>query len=1016
MEPKKKKDFIDYAIPVIGIIVALIVLLQAAVAYDTVKYPVYDDNGNIEKYSFDLIAFSDEFVNRIEKAPTSILWTESSLTFLMAGIFVGIIAVMYYSVTKKNYITNKEYGTSTWGTAKQIAHLRAKKIKNNAIKEIRKMNLPVKEKYKRIKFTEAKYTDETEIILTETEKVCMYNYELNNNVMIIGGSGSGKTRGYVLPNILQCCNSPFSPSLVITDPKGEILGKVGKYLEKQGYAIKVLNLKEQARSFCFNPFNYIIEDNYEEQISSIVTTIMESQGSKEQKPNDPFWEKMAGVLLQAIFYAVYETYEDKDCNMTSVMEMFRWFEVSDHDDRYKNPTKLDRYFEIIGDTNGTLKVAESIMEFSLFYLNSFGDFEKKLLKLFQMKLDKKDIQNDIKIDIGSSDSSGIKYYRENISAILEGLEEFSNNAPEDERQAMLQQQFNMLYTTVLPQLETYAYEAMDLIDKYIQDRYDNYAPKYIKVNGENQLDVTRKKPIGVELFEKYGGINDNPALRKWEDFRTKCKGKPAQSVTATLLSKLAPFDEQNVKRIFSRDEMELDLVGERKTALFVVLPPTNRNYDFIGNVLYSTLFRQLEYCATVKHNQSLPVPVRFILDEFYNTGKIDNFPNMLSYARSFGIGISIILQSLEQIKEMYEKSWGTLVDNCSSFLYLGGVRHEETLEYISKLIGKGTFDKKTYSRSRGKQSGSSVSNDKIGRDLLDPAEVGRISKKKCILHITGYQPYMSLKFNYKKHKNYKYTSDYNRKNHYAYKLPEEIEEENKLKNMVVNLGDEKVALTKSTKVFPQQQEKQKSPDFKSDNKVENAKSVMDIKDEKVEITYPYADKNLDEFEAAIMQMQTAMTEKEVSEYTQKDLEDEFNALLKESEKEQQETKNKNYSIMQLFTNEEKAELLNVDDSTEKVNEIIDNQLENQEKVTITVESTKEISEEEANKILSEEIWEDDEEESEFESELDEIMEMSNFIVADMIENDFLSEDVNSMELENGVIKQENDADADEEND
>lgn len=999
MEPKKKKDFIDYAIPALGIIVWLVIVLQAAVAYDTIKYPVYDDYGNIKEYNFDVIVFFDEFAKRIETAPTTILWTESSLQFLIGGIGICGIVFFYSSVTKKKYITGKEYGTSEWGTEKQVAHLRANKVKNNEIKKIRKSKTPVYEKYKKIRYAEAKYTDNTEIILTKTEKICMYNHELNNNIMIIGGSGSGKTRGYVVPNILQCCNSPFSPSIVVTDPKGEILEKVGKYLEKQGYVIKVLNLKEQTRSFCFNPFAYIIENEYEEQISSIVSTIMDSQGNSDQKSNDPFWDEMAKVILKAIFYAVYETYEEKDCNMTSVMEMFRWFEVSDHDDRYKNPTKLDRYFEIIGDKDGTLKVAESILQFSTFYLGNFGEFETKILKLFQMKTDKAAIQNDIRINIGSSDNSGIKHYKENIESILDGLQEFASREPEDEKEAAILEQFNMVLMTIFPQLETYAYEAMDLIDKYIQDRYDNYAPKYIKIDGKQKLDESRKKPIGVELYEKYGGINDNPALRCWEDFRTKCKGKTAQSVTATALAKLSPFDERNVKRIFSKDEMELDLIGERRTALFVILPPTNRNYDFIGNVLYSTLFRQLEYCATVKHNQSLPVPVRLILDEFYNTGKIDNFPNMLSYARSFGIGISIILQSLEQIKEMYEKSWGTLVDNCSYFLFLGGVRHEETLEYISKLLGKGTYDKKTYSRSRGKQSGSSISNDKIGRDLLDPAEVGRISKEKCILHITGYQPYMSYKFKYEEHKNYKYTSDYDMNNFYRYKTPEEIEKENGLKGMVLNHGDEKVMLTKSIKVFPKQHKQQEQ---NRDNG-EEKKKLPDISNEKVEISYPFKNEKTDEFEAAMMQMQTAMTEANTSTHSKKDLEDEFNALLKESEREQQETKTENYSIMQLFTNEDKEELVNVDDSTEGINNAINNQIENQENVTITTERQKELSKEEAEEILDDEIWEDDEEQ---EVEIDEIIKMSNFVVADMIENDFLKMDVNDMELTSGIEKQD----------
>lgn len=218
-------------------------------------------------------------------------------------------------------------------------------------------------------------------------------------------------------------------------------------------------------------------------------------------------------------------------------------------------------------------------------------------------------------------------------------------------------------------------------------------------------------------------------------------------------------------------------------------------------MLYTQLFEQLEYCATVKHNQHLPVPVRFILDEFYNTGKIPNFENILSYARSFGIGISIILQSLDQIKEMYEKSWGTIWDNCSVRLYLGGIGHVDTLKYISELLGKGTFDKRSYSRTKSMQGSFTTSNDKIGRELLDPAEVGKLDKDRCLLFINGYQPFNSWKLNcrhkhgsitYKTHPNYKYTSDADKKNEYRYKTPAELAEleAEKVESLISTRGEE----------------------------------------------------------------------------------------------------------------------------------------------------------------------------------------------------------------------------------
>ena len=741
MEPKKK-DVLDIIIPGIIMLLAMWAALQMAVSYDVAEEQrivkeLQDVDGTIVTTDkFNISLFFSDLTERMTNHPFDIAYTKSTPKFIIVALFICMIGAAYVYSSRKKYINNKEYGTSEWGTAKQITHLVAANIKTVEIKKIKKNhNLNKIEKIKKIAETKEKYGPNSNILFTQTEKICMYNFELNNNTMIIGGSGSGKTRGYVLPNILQCTNSKFSPSIVVTDPKGEILAKIGNYLEKQKYTIKVLNLKEQNRSFCFNPFCYILPEKYEEQISNLVSSIMDSRNeNKDQKSNDPFWDDMAKVLLKSIFYAVYEGYPAYQRNMSTVMSMFRWFEVSDNDDRYTNPTKLDRFFEVFGDKNGVLGTVDSVMN----YLSIMVPTNKALTpisNILGLDINKKQMMEKMALPIGCDGNLELSKYKEAIEKSLQ--EEW-----------------------LTPESKEAAEKAIGDINNYIEARKTNYE--------------TIQKPIGVELYEAYGDGNTNPALRNWEDFRTKCKGKTAQSVTATALAKLAPFDEEQIRRIFSKDEMELDLVGERRTALFIVLPPTNKTYNFIANVLYTLLFEQLEYCATVKHNQSLPVPVRFICDEFYNTGRIPNFENILSYARSFGIGISIILQSLDQIKEMYEKSWGTVLDNCSTFLYLGGIRHADTLEYISKLLGKGTFDKRTYSRTRGRQSSSSTSWDKIGRELLDPSEIQRLNKKKCLLFVSGYQPYMSQKFNYMKHPNYKYTSDSNKKFLYIYKTPDEM--------------------------------------------------------------------------------------------------------------------------------------------------------------------------------------------------------------------------------------------------
>lgn len=265
-----------------------------------------------------------------------------------------------------------------------------------------------------------------------------------------------------------------------------------------------------------------------------------------------------------------------------------------------------------------------------------------------------------------------------------------------------------------------------------------------------------------EFAEKFG--QDHIGVQQYREFRGKASGKTAKSIVISAVARLAPFRTEAVRRIFSYDSMELDRLGEERMAIFVVVPPTDTTFNFIAGMVFSQMFSELQYCATQVHKdtQRLPVPVRFILDEFANTCKIPNFVEILAYARSFGIGIVTILQSLEQIKNMYEKQWGVIVDNSNTLLYLGSISHMDTLEYMSKLIGKGTFDKRTTGRTRGKTGSSSENFDVVGRDLMDASEIRKLPKKNCLLVVGGKDVFYSEKYDYPSHPNYEYTSDANK--------------------------------------------------------------------------------------------------------------------------------------------------------------------------------------------------------------------------------------------------------------
>lgn len=280
--------------------------------------------------------------------------------------------------------------------------------------------------------------------------------------------------------------------------------------------------------------------------------------------------------------------------------------------------------------------------------------------------------------------------------------------------------------------------------------------------------------IFARHFEEDFG-KDHIGAQQYREFRGKASGKTAKSIVISAVARLAPFRTKAVRRIFSYDSMHLDRLGEEETAIFVVVPPTDTTFNFIAGMVFTQMFQELQYCATQVHKhdgQRLKVPVRFILDEFANTCTIPNFVKILAYARSFGIGIVPILQSLEQIKNMYKDEWGVIVDNCNTLLYLGSITHMDTLEYMSKLLGKGTFDKRTTGRTRGRQGSSSENFDVVGRELMDASEIRKIPKKDCILVVGGRNPFYSEKYDYPSHPDYQYTSDANHSLTFEY-VPEQ---------------------------------------------------------------------------------------------------------------------------------------------------------------------------------------------------------------------------------------------------
>ena len=279
----------------------------------------------------------------------------------------------------------------------------------------------------------------------------------------------------------------------------------------------------------------------------------------------------------------------------------------------------------------------------------------------------------------------------------------------------------------------------------------------IREGDVSEEDSSMLSPLD-QLFEKLGKREPTHiAYKHYIDYR-RGAGKTLRSIQITLLSHLSKFNLDSITRITNSDDMELGKMGDRKTALYAVIPNNDTSFNFIVGMLYTQLFQQLDYKADVVYKGGLKVPVHLVMDEFANIALPDNFEIELATMRSRNISASIILQNLAQLKALYEKQWENIIGNCDTFLYLGG-NELSTHEYITKLLGKETIDTNTYGQSHGRNGNYSTNWQITGRELLTPDEVRRLDNKYALLFIRGEMPVRDLKYDLKKHPNIAKTVD-----------------------------------------------------------------------------------------------------------------------------------------------------------------------------------------------------------------------------------------------------------------
>ncbi len=545
--------------------------------------------------------------------------------------FVGLIGVaavcaivVYKKANRKNWRKDTEYGSARWGNKKDIAPYVDPKPDNN-------------------------------IILTATESLMMNSrpsspkYARNKNVLVIGGSGSGKTRFFVKPNLMQCVSQDFPVSFCVTDPKGTILVECGNLLKRNGYEIKVLNTIDFKKSLHYNPLSYI---RSEKDILKLVTALIANTTPADQKGGDPFWTKSETLLYCALIGYIHYEAAAEEKNINSLVEMINSMEVREDDETYKNA----------------------------------------------------------------------------VDYLFDGLE---NGIPEVDE------------------------DGNPILDE----------------NGNTVWET----PPQPQHF----------AVRQYKKFLLAA-GKTSKSILISCGARLATFDIKEVRDLMEYDEMELDTIGNRKTALFIIISDTDDSFSFIAALMYSQLFNLLcDHADNNCKNGRLPVHVRLLLDEFANIGQIPKFDKLIATIRSREISACIILQAQSQLKSIYKDSAETIIGNCDTVLFLGG-KEKTTLKDLSESLGKETVYMLTNNVSRGNSPSYSQNTQKLGKELLSVDELAVLDGGKCIMQLRGVRPFLSEKFDITKHKNYRYLSDANPK--YAFNIEKYIAK--KKRELIVKPDDD----------------------------------------------------------------------------------------------------------------------------------------------------------------------------------------------------------------------------------
>ena len=284
----------------------------------------------------------------------------------------------------------------------------------------------------------------------------------------------------------------------------------------------------------------------------------------------------------------------------------------------------------------------------------------------------------------------------------------------------------------------------------------------INASEAREDDETYQSPVDLLFSQLEEREPDHFAVKQYRKFKMAA-GKTAKSILISCGARLAPFDIKELRDLMAYDEMELDMLGDQRTAMFVIISDTDDTFNFVVSILYTQLFNLLCDKADDEHGGRLPYHVRLLLDEFANIGQIPKFDKLIATIRSREISASIILQSQSQLKTIYKDAAETIIGNCDTLLFLGG-KEESSLKMVSTMLGKETIDAMNTSDTRGSQRSYGLNYQKLGKELMSQDELAVMDGGKCILQLRGVRPFLSDKYDITRHPNFKYTADADKRN------------------------------------------------------------------------------------------------------------------------------------------------------------------------------------------------------------------------------------------------------------